>query len=90
MKLEQSLGMKISSGTYTDIAGIIGMSAQDETIYNGIPREQISHADLSVDDIASSLGTGTVRTTDPVDISRELSAFQLSPLSRASLGYILR
>ena len=35
-KLEQALGMKISSGTYEEIAMLMGMASQDDSLYSGI------------------------------------------------------
>ncbi len=55
IRLEKALGMKISSGTYEDISSIMGMTSQDDTLYDGIDQSLLIHADLSVDDIVESL-----------------------------------
>jgi hypothetical protein len=88
-RLEQALGMKLSSGTYTDIAGIMGMTSQDNSLYDGVKEEQITHADLSVDDIVSNFTTGAIRNENPVDISKELSVISANEFGR-KWAYILR
>lgn len=88
-RLEKALGMKISSGTYQDISGIMGMTAQDESLYDGIDTSLLIHADLSVDDIVASLSTGSVRNENPVDVETELNRLT-SMANKEALSYIFR
>lgn len=57
LRLEKALGIKISSGTYEDIAQIMGMQSQDERLLEGIDKRVFIHADLGVDDIVAYLST---------------------------------
>jgi hypothetical protein len=72
LKLEQALGIKISSGTYESVAEIMGMMAQDETLLSGIDTNALIHADVSVDDIAQHLSTGSLKNEVPIDPFAEL------------------
>jgi hypothetical protein len=89
-KLEQALGMKISSGTYEEIATLMGMSSQDDSLYNGIDTWSLVHADLSVDDIVAHISTGSLRSENPVDISSELDLAGNGEKNRSAVTYVFR
>ena len=89
-RLEQALGMRLSSGTYEDIAALLGMVAQDETLYSGIDSNALIHADLSVDDIAANLSSGSIRSENPIDIAREFDTLKGTSRNTWAISYIFR
>ncbi len=89
-KLEQALGMKISSGTYEEIATLMGMASQDDSLYSGIASWSLIHADLSVDDIVMHISTGSLRSESPVDISAELDLAGTGERNRSAVAYVFR
>lgn len=89
-RLEQALGMRLSSGTYEDIAALLGMASQDENLYAGIDKNALIHADLSVDDIAANLSSGSIRSENPVDIAKEFDTVGTSSSNKWAISYIFR
>jgi len=67
--------VKISSETYSDFASLIGLQAQDDSIFSHIKNDQIIPVDLSIDDIVSLFATGETASLSgeaPIDLSREI------------------
>lgn len=79
-KFEQMLGMKFESDTYIDLADSLGMTAQDESLFDGIGKKQLKNVDISIDDIVTlSLSGGSMLSGEaiPVDMSAELAKIPL-------------
>jgi hypothetical protein len=87
---DQKLGIKIGSGTYHEFADILGMRAQDDTLFVGIPDTQIRSVDLTLDQIVALMGTGqTLAGEDPIDLTSEFARLR-DARSWPLLPYILR
>lgn len=74
------LGMKFESDTYIDLADSLGMTAQDESLFDGIGKKQLKNVDISIDDIVTlSLSGGSMLSGEaiPVDMSAELAKIPL-------------
>ncbi len=56
-RFDQMLGVKIGSGTYTQFAELLGMRAQDDSIFDAITPTQIKSVDLTLDEIVTLIGT---------------------------------
>ena len=78
-RFDQMLGMKIGSGTYREFAQLLGMTAQDDRIFDSIPASQIRSVDLSLDDIVTLMGTGEIDSSDtPLDLTLEFARLRES------------
>lgn len=88
-RLEQAIGMKLSSGTYEDIATLMGMSAQGKSLYAGVDSGSLIHADLSVDDIVANLSTGSLQNENPVDVFSEMNSL-IDRANQWAISYIFR
>jgi hypothetical protein len=89
-KFDATLGMKLSSGTYTEFADFVGMMAQDDTLFEGIPPEKILPVDLSLDEIVAFIGTGSLdKSTSPIDPTLEFARLR-EVSSGPLLPYIFR
>ena len=79
----------MGSGLYDSFAHIIGLEAQNQSIYKNVPKEQLQNVDISIDDIVSLIGTGSIPPTPPIDLESELRAFSKEHPT-AFLGYVIR
>lgn len=88
-QFDQILGVKMGSGLYDSLAHMIGLQAQDASLYKHVPKVQFRNVDISIDDIVSLIGTGSIPPTPPIDLESELRAFS-EEHPTAFLGYVIR
>ena len=68
----------------------MGMESQDERLIEWIDSKFLIHADLGVDAIVSYLSTGSIRQTEPIDISKEFETLSATSQNSWALSYIFR
>lgn len=74
-RFDQTLGIKLSTGTYSDVAQVIGLVAQDSTLFDGISPSSMTGVDLNLDQIVALMGSGKQASLDPpLDPSLEVGA----------------
>lgn len=90
-KFNKLLGMKLWTGTYDFISGMIGLKSQDDTLFSWVEPMSLINVDISIDDIVNLAWTWALLSNQdpPVDIEAELSAFKWIQTSWL-LEYIFR
>lgn len=92
-QFDTMLGIKLNTGTYTTMANIIGMVAQNNSLFSWIKKEAIKNVDISIDDIVSLTASwktlSQIHTSAPVDIEAELASFS-SLTHNQVFSYIVR
>jgi pheromone shutdown protein TraB len=78
--LDRTLGMKLWSGTYDHIAEMIGMRAQGSGLYMDVPQTLQRYPDISVDELISFIGTGSMIAREPIDVEKTLSLEGITPI----------
>jgi hypothetical protein len=88
--MDRTLGVRLSSGTYGQIADILDMRAQDDSLYAGISTGSLRYPDISIDELVTLIGTGSMKESPPLDLERMLSGEIMNPLARRIIGETLR
>ena len=92
-RFNKSLGFEFNASLYPLLAHLGGLTVQDQdAIFAGIPEKQMRNVDMSMDEIANLLWTGSREDSRPIaDIDRDLgSLLELSPQEKLYIGYLFR
>jgi hypothetical protein len=98
VRFDELMWVKMTDTLYSSLADLLGLVAQDDSIYSWLPEGSVENVDISLDTVVQLIGTGAIpQSVDPVDLEKELALFQESgqgplfaPFMRSMLSYFLR
>jgi hypothetical protein len=91
-KLSEALGFEFTRSLYQTIADIAWFTAQNnETLFAKVSSWSRISVDISIDQMIDLMGSGSIKSTPPVDIEKELTQLdQMNLREKKFLSFIIR
>lgn len=88
------IGFNFTPTLYAEMADLIGLQAQDKSLYAGVSSGSLVSVDLSLDDIVALSGSGESPSSTylPIDLEKEIQSIRTKSTekNRAFIAWIMR